>query len=308
MLLINTKIKPELAHGEVWRRSISKPHNYRQKVISWISASEKVVKRDRVSRLPELSYQNFQKLLTAFVCVEKNTYFAFVIYHRTATLITMRSLSWKSLKFENKRVVVHGVSAGLLCALPKEHHPENMVATTETYLIYRIDKMIRSWTALAGIKAIYSCFPSLLSYSNIPFLPFIKTSLPKEYGVDSCCSFKVPFTHYYGVLSRLLSFNKKKYYNAQWLFGGCTPFQIDGWIENYRSTRMATAAFLHRKTEIPDHDSYSSGCALRECLYKPSSVDLSLLFQSTIAPLRESKEIKRDAYVVPVWSERRKIN
>jgi len=47
-----------------------------------------------------------------------------------------------------------------------------------------------------------------------------------------------------GVLSRLLSFDKDKYYNAQWLFGGCLPFQIGGWIQDYQPTRMATATFL----------------------------------------------------------------
>ena len=71
-----------------------------------------------------------------FACVERNICFAFMIYYNAATLSTMRSLSRQSSKFENKRVVVHEVSADLLSALPKELHPDNMVATTETYLMY----------------------------------------------------------------------------------------------------------------------------------------------------------------------------
>ena len=145
--------------------------------MSCTSIFKNMVQRNHVSRLPKVDFQNFQKLLTTYASVERNTYLAFMIYHGTATLITMRSLSWKSLKFENKRVVVHGVSTGLLCALPKELHPDNMVATTETCLIYWIDRITRSWTALAGVKTVYSCSSPLLSCFNIPPFCFLKIQL-----------------------------------------------------------------------------------------------------------------------------------
>ena len=60
----------------------------------------------------------------------------------------------------------------------------------------------------------------------------------------------------------------------------------------------------NRKTR---HVSSLSGCALRECLYKPSSVDLLLLFQSTITPSREQNNVNLCSCAAPVCSVYQKV-